>query len=64
MSAPDTNIKDQKRKHKPALAGMKVAVAFAALLLVGMVAWLFIQTDGPEGAAGEVEVGPALVETD
>ncbi|MDU8911124.1 hypothetical protein [Aestuariicoccus sp. MJ-SS9] len=42
MSAPDTNIEEQKRKHKPALVGIKGVVLLAALLLVAMVAWLFV----------------------
>jgi hypothetical protein len=32
MSAPDTNIDKQKRRHRPALIGMGVVLAFAAII--------------------------------
>jgi hypothetical protein len=36
MSAPDTNVKKQERRHKPALVGMAVAavVVIAAIIAV------------------------------
>ena len=50
MSAPDTNLEKQKKQHKPALTGIRLVVIFAALLLIALVSWMFIQTDGREGA--------------
>lgn len=32
MSAPDSNVEKQKRRHKPALIGMAVVAVFAALI--------------------------------
>ncbi len=55
MSAPNTNIETQQRRHRPVLGGIGFALVFAAVLLLGYFAWLFIQTDGPEGAATQIE---------
>ncbi|WP_424972790.1 hypothetical protein [Dinoroseobacter sp. S76] len=35
MSAPDTDLETQKKRHIGPLVGMGAAVAFAAILLVG-----------------------------
>ncbi|MBS0123576.1 hypothetical protein [Thetidibacter halocola] len=35
MSAPDTNLDKQTRRHRPALAGIALAVAVAGLMLAG-----------------------------
>lgn len=40
MSAPDTNVKRQKKRHKIPLWGMIASVAFAVVLLVGLILWL------------------------
>jgi hypothetical protein len=34
MSAPDTSVQKQKRRHRPALIGIAVAAAFAALVFL------------------------------
>ncbi|MGR3512025.1 MAG: hypothetical protein ACU0GG_04620 [Paracoccaceae bacterium] len=34
MSAPNTNIEKQQRRHRPALIGISVAAAFAALVFL------------------------------
>lgn len=42
MSAPDTNVKNQKRRHRTPLVGMLLAVGFALALLAlyaVVVAW-------------------------
>lgn len=45
MSAPDTNIKKQERRHKAPLLGMKGVVVFAALCLIALVFYTVLQTD-------------------
>lgn len=50
MSAPEPDLDEQVERHKPALAGMTLAVVFAFTLLVGLLGWVFYQADGPEGA--------------
>ncbi|WP_224826175.1 hypothetical protein [Cognatishimia sp. MH4019] len=32
MSAPDTNVEKQSRRHKPALIGIAVALVFGVLI--------------------------------
>lgn len=54
MSAPNTNLEEQKNKHSTPLSGMRLVVVFAVVLLVGLTGWMFIQTDGPEGDPGTV----------
>lgn len=39
MSAPDTNIERQEKRHKPALLGMGGAVAFGAIMLLLIIAF-------------------------
>ncbi len=40
MSAPNTNVKKQEKRHKGPLWGMVWAVAVALILLVGLVLWM------------------------
>lgn len=49
MSAPDTNLKKQRRRHRGPLIGMAVAVTVASLLLL----WLIARTvsDAPDETA-------------
>ncbi|PRY95551.1 hypothetical protein BCF33_1172 [Hasllibacter halocynthiae] len=55
MSAPDTNVEKQEKKHKSALGGMGVAVLFAVVLLVGLVAFVIINGNDPEGSDAVVD---------
>lgn len=55
MSAPDTNLEKQKRRHKGPLGGIRLALLFAALLFVGFLIWTFAQGDEPEGADAQVD---------
>jgi hypothetical protein len=48
MSAPDTNVETQKKKHAGPLIGIVGGLVLAAILLV---AFLFFVTDSDEGAA-------------
>jgi len=50
MSAPDTNIKKQEKRHKGPLAGMVAVVIFAGVLLIGLVAYLVYQGNEPRDA--------------
>lgn len=60
MSAPDTNVDRQKRRHKIPLLGMGGVIAFAFVLLAGLVVWLSAGTDeAPDaGVAGATEMTP------
>jgi hypothetical protein len=47
MSAPDTNIDKQTDDHKSPLLGMGAAVAFAGVLLLGLMVWLSANGNNP-----------------
>ncbi|MBV2361282.1 hypothetical protein KUH32_16070 [Thalassococcus sp. CAU 1522] len=55
MSAPDTNIEKQRKRHKPALLGIGAVVGFAGVLLFALVVWVFGQSDGIEGADRQID---------
>ncbi len=45
MSAPDTNIEKQTKRHKAPLVGMGSVVVFAGILFIGLLYWTFSQAD-------------------
>ncbi len=47
MSAPNTNVKSQEKKHKFPLWGMVWSVALALVLLVGLVLWMTASGNEP-----------------
>ena len=49
MSAPQTNIEKQQRRHRGPLIGMAVVVALVA---IGFVWWLGIESGNPDLAPG------------
>ena len=52
MTAPDTNLKKQKKRHKGPLIGMAVAVTVAVLFLLWMLSQnLVTDTPDPDQAA-------------
>ncbi|MFD1914328.1 hypothetical protein [Halodurantibacterium flavum] len=56
MSAPDTNLNKQKRRHIVPLVGMGViAVIFVFLILVYWPAEEAVESDGPQGAATQID---------
>lgn len=55
MSAPDTNVETEERRHKHALGGIRMSLVAVILLFVGFIAWTFSQSDGPEGAATQID---------
>lgn len=63
MSAPDTNVKKEERRHRPALTGMAVAAGFAGLLLIAFLVYIFVSAGEPEGAETQID-GRTGVETE
>ena len=63
MSAPQTNIDKQARRHRGPLTGMFAVVLFALILLGALALWAF-RGGAPEGAATQVQSGLGTVETD
>lgn len=60
MSAPQTNMEKQTRRHRWPLIGMAVAVIFGTFLIVS---WLFGEAAESENPAAAVTPGSADIET-
>ena len=58
MSAPDTNLEKQRRRHRPALWGMWAGLVFASVLLLAFLLWVAFLGGTPEGADTQIEVLP------
>ncbi len=61
MSAPNTNIEKQERRHKPSLLGIALSVGIAAILLLAFIVYVFLNGQEPgtadtqiDGRTGEV----------
>jgi hypothetical protein len=52
MSAPDTNVKKQEQRHKPALLGIRAAMIFGALMMVGLA--IYVIGNGADDTADAV----------
>ncbi len=50
MTAPDTNVEKQQRRHRPSLIGMSVAAAIVAIVFIALVMWPKPLVDGETGA--------------
>lgn len=55
MSAPDTNIDKQKKRHKPSLFGIGGAAVFGVVLLIAFITWTTMQGQEPQGADVQVD---------
>jgi len=55
MSAPETNVEKQAKRHKGPLSGMAGGLLFVGVLLVAFMAWTFMQADEPEGAETQID---------
>lgn len=58
MSAPDTNLEKQKRRHKGPLVGIALALLFG----VGLVAYWSFYVSATGGSPGAQETTPALTQ--
>lgn len=47
MSAPETPIEKQKKRHKPALLGMRAVLIFVAILFLGLIIGLAYNGQAP-----------------
>ncbi len=55
MSAPDTNIEKQTKRHIGPLGGIALALVTVGLLYFGYVAFLSANGTPPEGAAVQID---------
>ncbi len=62
MSAPDTNIENQKAKHRPALLGIGLAVGVASLLLTGFLVYIVDTASAPGSDAVQIDGVPVDTE--
>ncbi|MBU3001100.1 MULTISPECIES: hypothetical protein [Roseovarius] len=53
MSAPQTNIHEQERRHKGPLSGMALAFLFGVLMIGILGIWLVANGNEPRDASGE-----------
>lgn len=67
MSAPDTNVDRQEIKHRPALLGIKGAMLFGALMMIGLAVFTISNSGDGEavsnsnGVSGETSAVPTDV---
>ena len=55
MSAPDTDLEKQEKRHKGPLVGMGLAVIAALLLLFVFVSYLVSEGGEPQGAETQID---------
>lgn len=55
MSAPDTNVEKQAKRHKPSLVGIGAAVIFALVLLFALITFVVGTGNTPEGADVQID---------
>ena len=55
MSAPDTNIEKQNKRHRPSLIGIGAVVAFAGVLLIALIVYVVDRGGVPQGAEVQID---------
>ncbi|WP_299416650.1 hypothetical protein [uncultured Sulfitobacter sp.] len=59
MSAPDTNIGIQEKRHRPALLGIKGAMLFGALMVIGLLGLNMMNAGDPDAVTNTDQAGTA-----
>lgn len=62
MSAPNTNIDRQTRRHRPALYAIGLAGFVAGALVMGLLGHVFDEAEAPEGAEVQIDGRTGLPE--
>ena len=57
MSAPDSDLERQAKRHRGPLRGMFAVVLFALVLLAILAIWVVMRGGTPEGAETQVQTG-------
>lgn len=55
MSAPDTEIEQQVKRHKSPLIGIAISLAFAGVLFIAFLFVVAERGNSPEGAEEQIE---------
>ncbi|MCX7566297.1 hypothetical protein OS189_08070 [Sulfitobacter sp. F26169L] len=58
MSAPDTNINKQEKRHRPSLWSVKGAMLIVVLIFLGIVGFSLITSTGDDDATDSDATGP------
>ncbi|QUJ75087.1 hypothetical protein KDD17_08535 [Sulfitobacter albidus] len=58
MSAPDTNVETQERKHSPSLFGIRAAMIWGGLMIVGLVVFNIANAGDGEAVSNAEASGP------
>tara|TARA_R110002124_G_scaffold202170_1_gene368695 strand:- start:533 stop:781 length:249 start_codon:yes stop_codon:yes gene_type:complete len=66
MSAPDTNVDKQEKRHRPSLWGIRGAMIFGVLMLLGVIGFSMINAGNPDEVMNTdgVSNGVTVVPTD
>lgn len=56
MSAPDTNVNKQEKRHRPSLWGIKGAMIFGILMLLGVIGFNMINAGDPDAVINSDQV--------
>ena len=64
MSAPQTNVEKQAKRHRLPLTGFVVVVVFALTLLLGLIIWVAMRGESPEGADVQQQTGIGTTTTE
>lgn len=58
MSAPDTNTSTQEKNHRPALLGIRGALLFGALMMIGLIGFNMINAGDGAAVSNANDAGP------
>lgn len=58
MSAPDTNIDTQEKRHRTSLWGIRGAMIFGALMLIGLLGFNMMNAGDGEAVTNTDSAGP------
>jgi len=62
MSAPDTDVEKQSKRHRPALIGIVAAAVFGVLMMIVLTLFVFARGDEPEGADVQIDGRTGIAE--
>lgn len=62
MSAPDTNLERQKKRHRAPLVGIWASLALVAVLFIGWLLFYAVSPDSEETGGPLMQGGQALPE--
>ena len=55
MSAPQTNVETQAKRHRPALFGISSVLVYSTILLAAFLIFVTVRGGEPEGAETQID---------